>query len=130
MGVVSLIVLLEDERVVGLRLEVDHLVVDVTCVGAGVQAPGVPQALQAEARLDGEARPGRPVVPVVHHVGLRVENGVRGQVLLGPEVCDIEPCLVILNGGEVARVESPIKILAVADCFGHDDKIVKILKTR
>ena len=122
--------LLEDERVIGLRLKVDHLVVDVTCVGAGVQAPGVPQALQAEARLDGEARPGCPVVPVVNHVGLRVEDGVRGQVLLGVEVRNVEPRLVILNGGEVARVKSAIKILAVADCFGHDDKIVKILKAR
>ena len=52
--IVRVVVLLEDERVVGLRLEEDNLVVDDTRVGAPVSASGVAETLQAESCLDRE----------------------------------------------------------------------------
>ena len=112
-------VLVEDERVVGLGLQVDHLVVHPAGVGARVPASGVPDAFKTEASLYGKPRCGPSVVPVVDHVGLRVVDGVLRQELLSPEVRDVEPGLVIFYRGEVGHVHGSVQVRAMTNCFRH-----------
>ena len=115
------VVRLEDQGVEGLWLEVHDLVVDISCGRAGISPPRVPDALQTQTCLYWEARCCCTVVPRVHHVRQGIEDGIGGQELLCPEVCDVEGGLIALNGGEVTGVPVAVQVLAVADGFGHND---------